>query len=197
MTIRSECASAEKFAGAIAIGEANDAERDAYRGHIALCGSCLDDFGGEREIERVMGAVAQARAAERWEPDLRVALARKGKPHRALAWGAAIAAAAILAFGIRSQGLGPAAPPHRAISAQEARALAALDTQTTPHREGRAESLAVGTTALSTSFQVSLDEKGLPIRCTIVKSSGDRALDQSVCRAAMHRYYVPGSGKGR
>ncbi len=198
MTIQCDCTQAESIAGAIAIGEANEAQRDAYRAHLSVCRRCLEELGGEREIERVMGGVARARAGECWEPDLRISFAPKRKPYRALGWGAAIAAAAVLIVGIRSaEALRQPVPEHHVISAQEARALAALDTQTMPRREGRAESLAVGTTTLSTAFEVSFDEKGAPVRCTITKSSGDRALDQSICRAALQQHYSPAPIKGR
>lgn len=76
------CARVESLAGAIALGEASDAERDEYRRHIAACAPCLRALGGEREIERVMSAVADARDAETWEPivpsarDRRTRLAR-------------------------------------------------------------------------------------------------------------------------
>jgi TonB family protein len=67
---RFSCRETEVRAGAIALGEATDAEREAYRRHLATCASCLHANGGEREIERTMARVAQARDAETWEPDL-------------------------------------------------------------------------------------------------------------------------------
>jgi hypothetical protein len=77
MTSRADCTRAEGLAGAIAIGEAGEAERDAYRAHLAECARCLHELGGEREIERVMTAVGQARDDECWEPDLRSTLAQR------------------------------------------------------------------------------------------------------------------------
>jgi len=64
------CNQAEVLAGAIALGEATDAERQAYRGHVATCSSCLRANGGEHEIERTMACVGQARSDETWDPDL-------------------------------------------------------------------------------------------------------------------------------
>jgi hypothetical protein len=187
---RVDCTSAEELAGAIAIGEATDAERDAYRAHLAKCARCLRDLGGEREIERIMSVAARARDEERWEPDLRATFARRRTPR--YAWGAvaAVAAAVALFVGVRAtERPKPAVPVHASISAQEAGALAALNTQSMPPREGRAESLVVGATTYSTAFEVNVDERGTPLRCAITKSSGDRALDESVCRAAMHQRY--------
>lgn len=195
MTSRSDCTTAERLAGAIAVGEASESERDAYRGHLTGCQRCLHDLGGEREIERVIGAVTRARNEERWEPDLRSQLARRPRPRHAWMWGAALAAVVALIVGVRgAEKPVPVAPAH-AISAQEARSLVALGTQIAPHREGRAESLAVGATTLSTAFELSLDERGIPVRCTITKSSGVADLDQSVCRAAMHAHYSPKRGQ--
>jgi len=62
---------AEIIAGAIALGEATDAERIAYRQHLAQCVACLRALGGEHELERVSGRIADARASEVWEPDVR------------------------------------------------------------------------------------------------------------------------------
>ena len=64
------CNQAEVLAGAIALGEATDAERQAYRGHVATCSSCLRANGGEHEIERTIACVGRARADETWDPDL-------------------------------------------------------------------------------------------------------------------------------
>jgi hypothetical protein len=79
-------------------------------------------------------------------------------------------------------------PP--SISAPEARALAALGTQTAPRREGRAESLAVGSTP-ATTLNLRIDARGIPVRCTIAASSGDRNKDDAMCRAAMQKEYRP------
>jgi hypothetical protein len=191
MTSRSNCLLAERLAGAIAVGDASEAERDAYRSHVAVCARCVNELGGEREIERVMSVVGEARDDERWDPDLRSRLARRSAPRRAWVWGAALAAIAALVIGVRSAQIVHSPTSHQTIASQEARAIAALDTQTGPRREGRAESLTVGTTTISTSFAVSVDQRGVPVRCTITKSSGVRSLDESVCRAAMHAHYTP------
>ena len=191
MTSRSDCMSAQRLAGAIAVGDASEEEREVYRGHIAICPRCLNELGGEREIERVMNVVVQARDDERWDPDLRTRLARRPAPRRSWVWVAGLAAVVAFAVGLRGVERPPAPTTPHVISAQEVRALAALDTQTGPRREGRAESLTVGTTTISTSFAVSLNQRGIPVRCTITKSSGLRGLDESVCRAAMHAHYTP------
>ena len=47
-----ECARAEVLAGAVALGEASDAERDAYRRHLAGCSRCIAAYGGERDRAR-------------------------------------------------------------------------------------------------------------------------------------------------
>jgi len=201
MTTSGDCVKAESLAGAIALGEAQEIDREAYRSHLAGCARCLSAFGGEREIERVMALVPQARDDERWQPDLRKLLARRHAPRRAwLGAGAvAVAAAVALIVGLRATAPRPAAAPvaHHSISAQEARALAVLDTQTAPRHEGRAESLVVGAATLSTAFDVSIDDHGMPIRCKITKSSGDRTLDRSVCLTAMHVRYSPSPAKHR
>jgi TonB family protein len=82
---RTDCARAETLAGAIALEEATDGERDAYRRHLASCARCVETLGGEREIERVMSVVAQARDQESWEPDLRNALRDRTRARRG-AW---------------------------------------------------------------------------------------------------------------
>lgn len=183
---RVDCAAAERLAGAIAVNEASDAERDTYRAHLAACEHCLRQLGGERDIERVMGTVARARDEERWQPDVR-ALARRSAPVRAPVW-AALAAAIVVAAGIGvAQQLRPAATPPP-ISAPEARALAVLGTQTMPQREGRAESLAVGRGS-ATTLNLRIDARGVPVQCTITAGSGNRAKDDAICRAAMQRRY--------
>ncbi len=82
---RTDCARAETLAGAIALEEATDGERDAYRRHLASCARCVETLGGEREIERVMSVVARARDQESWEPDLRNALRDRTRARRG-AW---------------------------------------------------------------------------------------------------------------
>jgi hypothetical protein len=187
---RTECAQAERRAGAIALGEASDGDREAYRKHLAACLQCLRELGGEVEIERVMQSVARARDAERWEPDLGAIRTRKPLTARAWIWAGAFGAAIVLGIGLRAAQT-PQVPTVRAISASEARALAALTTQTAPGREGRAESLRVGGAVTSASFTVAVDARGRAVRCTIVKSSGNRAIDASICRSALHTQSAP------
>lgn len=66
----SACIRAEILAGAIALGEATDADRRSYREHVAACAACLRANGGEREIERTMERVSAARDGETWDPDM-------------------------------------------------------------------------------------------------------------------------------
>ncbi len=192
-TVRNDCVVAERLAGAIAIGEAGDEERVAYRAHVADCRQCLQALGGEHEIERVMSAVARAREDECWEPQRRFRLATPEMRRNAWTLALALAAAVVLTLGLRTaEKPPPIVSPQRAVSSQEIHGVAALDTQTAPRREARAESLRVGAaTTLSTSFDVTVDERGTPLQCTITKSSGFRVVDRSVCRAAMHARYSP------
>lgn len=78
------CREAEIAVGAIALGEATQAQREAYRAHIASCAACLRANGGEIAIERAMDCVARARDAETWDPDMtRVVRDRIARPSRA------------------------------------------------------------------------------------------------------------------
>ena len=300
------CSRAEVLAGAIALGEATEVEREEYRNHISTCASCLAALGGEREIERVMTTIAQARDAETWEPIPR----RLGERSRTRAWqtGAAVLAAAVaISFGVHIL-LATAVPPpaiepkvsavepgpafhvalerrpHVAATAvplpkatatphsivvvhnvieRRGDALTQTTTQTTttqtevaqapiaqatapasnvpiwrrdeampgqrgsaqpatttaPVLGGRAESMAVtpvsvvrdvmplgGDAAIkpqpapiayaegaqgTTAFEVQVDERGIPTKCNITKTSGYRALDVAVCKAAMAARYSP------
>lgn len=198
MSDTAACESAHTLAGAIALGEARDEQRDAYRRHVAGCARCLKDLGGEREIERTMRTVAQARASERWEPDVRARVPRSRAPRGSGVW-AGLAAAAVFAavlvwFG---HGRAPVSPiravtPQRPAEPAAARAVAALGTQAVPRLENRADLIAVGpavrspkASGLTAAFAVGLDAKGRPVSCTITSSSGEPALDAAVCRAAM------------
>lgn len=303
------CSRTEILAGAIALGEATEAEREEYRNHISTCASCLAALGGEREIERVMATIAQARDAETWEPIPR----RLGERSRARIWqtGAAVLAAAVaLSFGahvllatvVRAPSIEPKAtavehttpfhvllenrvavrvptpPPPTAKPAAPVHAPSIVvvhntierhgnnvtqTTQTTTQTEvaeapipqvtapasnvpiwrrdeampvqrnsttqqaataapvlgGRAESMAVtpvsvvrdvlplgGDAAIkpqippiayaegaqgTTAFEVQVDERGNPTKCTITKRSGYLALDNAVCKAAMAAKYSP------
>lgn len=94
----------ETIAGAIALGEASDAERREYREHIASCRACLDALGGEREIERVASTVSTARDEEVWEPDLGdVVATRMRRRSKTLRWGASLFTIALAAsFGMHA-----------------------------------------------------------------------------------------------
>jgi TonB family protein len=324
--ILNDCKRAEVLAGAVALGEASDVERDEYRRHLSGCGRCITALCGEREIERTMQAVAQARDTESWEPDLRAALRDSVRAKRR-AWGfgiSAVAAAVVVSIGVhafvaagfkqigvssanpivvgydgqsivlehpapahasavrhtpprraasgghdllvvhnvvtlkRPPAPTPAArsarkasattpraavrPPSRHVPASRAaaaateiaaltptqrdeRAVAALRTVgTAPPPAQRAESIAVmpptirevvpvgGEAAIvprppsiayyenaqgTTAFEVSVDERGAPLKCTITKSSGYLVLDEAVCRAAMQTRYSPRTVNGR
>lgn len=306
------CSRAEMLAGAIALGEATDSERDAYRRHLAICAPCIAALGGERDIERTMATVAGARDSEVWEPDLRAAFRRpQTSGVRRWRWAAAALAVAAVAAGFRVIAFHPGAPAvpvaahpaaavalvsHRAAAARPAvrksvvvaaaaapatrmvvvhnvvtlkrpavpprapvpseskrvvpqkpstlqqpprqvavlrpsasdrQAVAALrTTQSISPSDQHAESLAVapqstvvrdvallgGENALvpwlpaiaysenaqgTTAFEVSVDERGLPVKCTITKASGYVVLDEAVCRAAMRARYSPRTVNGR
>jgi TonB family protein len=191
MSIPADCGAAERLAGAIALDEACDAEREVYRNHLARCPQCVSELGGEREIERVMKSVARARDDERWEPDLRPALARNRAARPRWSAIAAIAAAAMVILVVRvADKSASSTAPQPAITAQETRALAALGTQTAPHREGRADSLAVESAAFSATVELNVNARGTPVRCAVAKSSGNAVLDRSMCRTAMRAHYA-------
>ena len=305
--MKDACARAEILAGAIALGEATQAERDDYRGHIATCASCLRSLGGEREIERVMATVAQAKDGETWEPSPRRVDARSRRPLWRAGVAVGIAAAAIaaslgihafLAASVRAPvAIARTAPApvvhasalhvsleHRARSTprpvakvavrprsivvvhnvitRHGNAVTQTTTQTTlaeasvPHivvpasnvpiwrrteampsprsvaataapvlAAGRAESMVVapptvvrdvaplgGDAAINphpaliaykqgaqgtTAFEVHVDERGIPVKCTITKSSGYLSLDDAVCKAAMAARYSPRTVNGK
>ncbi len=157
MTTGVDCTRAEILAGTLALGEASESDRDAYRRHLAGCPRCLVNLGGEREIERVMAVVAEARNAERWEPRLRApAQNPPAQWRRAWSWAAALAAVAILSFAgqrLAEQRHGGSAGAGHALvvvhnvvtlpSARDERSIAAIGTQSAPKAEQRAESLAM------------------------------------------------------
>lgn len=317
------CERAEVLAGAIALGEASDAERDEYRGHIAACAPCLTSLGGEREIERVMDVVAQARDEETWEPAF-VSMRREPKFARWMKYGFSLATAAVaLSLGLHallaaSFGHAPPTPNNpfvidydgthitlerranahqqkprneeprvvvvhnvvtlkaptanaqqaqqpaekavtkdvatttttTTVASNDAQPLEQKDTasqipvwrraaepQPRVHRapvtiaaaptfEQHAESMSVspGMSAIrdvapvggdaaivphpaaiafaegaegTSVFEVAVDERGTPTKCTITRSSGFLVLDEAVCRAAMKARYTPKSINGR
>lgn len=101
--MKQSCARAEILAGAVALGEANETERDEYRRHVAMCAPCLQSLGGEREIERVMSIVVEARNSEVWAPaPVRAGIAR---PRWRFTFGvgtSVLAAAIVASFGIHT-----------------------------------------------------------------------------------------------
>lgn len=300
--MKKNCARAEILAGALALGEATEAERDEYRGHIAACAPCLNAIGGEREIERTMGTVRAARDSEVWEPVLTAASVRR--THVTRVWGFGLSAAAVavvaslgihtmLASQIRpmtvAQVREPSVPaqvmhvtverraPKAAVPAPKPTAfepsivvvhnvITLKHAQTTvvaeslpyksvpdsnvpvwrrdeplttrpqapavtaeataaPILQGHAESMNVapnysvrdvaplgGDTAINprppmiaysmgaegtTAFEVSVDERGVPQKCTITKPSGYLVLDRAVCKAAMQARFSPRMVNGR
>jgi TonB family protein len=80
--IQTGCQRAEVLAGAIALGESTDAQREAYRRHVSTCADCLHMYGGELEIERVMTRIVRARDEESWEPDIRASLRERMNTRR-------------------------------------------------------------------------------------------------------------------
>lgn len=190
MNLRTDCERAEVLAGAIALGEAGENDRDAYRSHLAQCRECCDALGGEREIERVVCVVHSARESESWSPAARLPVRRGRARYYLWGWGA-LAAAVVIAFAgshmpTHRVSVAANAPAH-SVSQADARAIAALDTQVGPRREHQAESLSVGAALPSrrVTLQLSVDDRGRPKRCIIESSSGDGALDAALCRVAM------------
>jgi Gram-negative bacterial TonB protein C-terminal len=315
---RTDCARAETLAGAIALEEATDGERDAYRRHLASCGRCVETLGGEREIERVMSVIASARDQESWEPDLRNALRDRTRARRgawtfgfglaALAIAVSLSIHAIVAGTVRPIALAPAATvaaadsvfhvslerrnqlPAQTVAARPAPAapaaqpihvthnvvavkvpavtlkaaktahtndvqpvnaatdpaivaalppsdqakgsISSMQTQSAaPVYSHQAESIAVsparsivirdvapvggtltlpnpppiagremaamGVTEATTTYALAVDERGAPMTCVIQKSSGIPAIDESVCRAAMHAKFMPRTVNGK
>lgn len=185
-----DCARAEVIAGALALQEATDAERDAYRRHLAQCSRCADELLGELEFERMGRVLVQARSDERWEPDVRGAFQRR-KARSAWRFGlasigaASVAAAACLV--LLFAGRQAPAPPLAALREQ---ALAAVRTvPTAPFAAQRAESLSV-LPASGASIQIGLDRRGNPTNCSVTKSSGSVSLDKQICKNALKRDYL-------
>ena len=188
MTARTDCAQAELLAGAIALGEADETERNTYRAHLAICSRCCFELGGEREIERVMSVATGAQDGERWAPDLRNVQRQARSANVLVKWVPILAAVAIVFFGVRAvQKPSASVTPGVAaasVSARDERAIAALNTQTLPRHEHQAESMVFGG-ASTVKLEVSVDAHGVPKRCAIVKSSDYRTLDEAICRAVL------------
>src|SRR6516162_6951898 len=148
MTTRTDCAQAELLAGTIALGEADEAQCNTYRAHLAICPQCCFELGGEREIERVMSLAAGAQDGERWAPDLRNLRRQPRNANVLVKWAAILAAVAIVFFGVRAVQKHPATVTAHvrapSVSARDERDIAALNTQTLPRREHQAESIVFG-----------------------------------------------------
>lgn len=90
------CDRAEVLAGAIALGEATDAERNEYRAHLSACQRCLTSLSGERELERLSAVVATARDEESWEPALPPPwVAQRARRAKLLRYSASVGALAV------------------------------------------------------------------------------------------------------
>jgi TonB family protein len=307
-----ECARVQTLAGAIALAEATEAERDEYRRHLARCPDCCERLGGERELERTASVVAQAREIECWEPGISVPQMlqrhRMKLRTRIAVCALPVAAAVAIVAGVRSMphsavrpvekhvaavpaehvekpqshaarkifmvhnvvtlsAPAPTAPPTerpatpKVTAARSApvpeksvtriaeekppapvpvpatrRSAPASDVPIWRRNEplpiatpapivGQAESIAVapvyvirdampigGENAIepqppmiayaeraqgTTAFDVAVNERGIPTKCTITKSSGYLSLDGAVCKAAMKARYFPKTINGR
>jgi TonB family protein len=115
----------EALAGAIALGEATDADRRAYREHIAHCAVCLRELGGEHELVRTNAAVAEARRAEVWNPQLGNVLRRRP---RALAPAVRFAAAFAMTFALAAVTLHYVSAPARTGAARTVAYVPATET---------------------------------------------------------------------
>jgi hypothetical protein len=180
------CARAEIVAGAIALGEAREDERHAYRAHLAHCSRCVNALGGEREIERTVSLVASARESERWEPDVRRRLARAVNATR-LRWLPVAASALVAALVVVLIQRNPTIPHRNALLApavsQRSDAIAALGTQNVAALQHEAESLQFRSGATLT-LRVVLDEHGKPVRCSVLHGA-QRSLDRAFCAAVL------------
>jgi hypothetical protein len=185
MNFGADCVRAEVLAGAIALGEAGDTERHAYRAHLSTCQRCLQALGGEREIERAMSLVAQARDQEHWEPHLSRGFARARTARRAWRWGAVLAGALVVMLASRAALQKTPIVVHGMAAPAD---VAALSTQIVPRREHSAESLAFAPAAGAVhtmTFQVSFDSRGRPSHCTVAPRFAHAALGAAVCAAVM------------
>lgn len=94
----SACQRTEILAGAIALGEASDTQRESYRSHLSGCEACVRSLGGELGIERAMERLHGARDEETWDPDVsRAVLDKIHGRGRALGWGLGLATASVVA----------------------------------------------------------------------------------------------------
>jgi TonB family protein len=293
----STCRDAEIAAGAIALGEAGELERDAYRLHLSRCAHCVETLGGERDIERTMQRVSDARDAETWQPAVSPMRERSRRtagfgwsitavaaavavavwvaaPRPAPSSHATIVAAAVRTIPIqthqskrvapavshRASAVVAAVPEHKTVvvhdvaqptvtpplhhaavahakaadapkppaakapTSSDERIVADTGTTAVPQQTQHAESLALlppvirdvtpvgGVNAIvphpariayyenaegSTAIDVSVDERGTPMKCTVTKPSGFVVLDDSVCAAAMRVRYLPRTVNGR
>ena len=186
------CARAEILAGAIALGEAREDERHAYRAHLAGCARCVNALGGEREIERTIGVVASARADERWEPDVRRRLLRAANGSRSRRWLPVASAAIVALLVVAVLQRHPVIPRKSALPApviatqQQSSAIAVLGTQNVPAFQHSAESLQFRSGATVT-LKVVLDGRGRPVRCSVARG-WQRSLDRGLCASLMRRH---------
>jgi hypothetical protein len=186
-----DCKQAEVWAGAAALQEATQAELDAYRRHLASCGRCARELGGELELARIALHVARARDDERWSPDLRGAA---GARARRVAWRWAAALVAVAFIAASAAWLVPkshSAARQSDLALMRAQAIAAIRTiPTGPMYAQRAESLALLKSGAAAAFVISVDRRGKALTCTITRSSGSAGLDHRLCRNALRGTYL-------
>ncbi len=115
----------ESLAGALALGEATDADRRAYREHIASCTRCLTELGGEHELARTTATIVQARDGEVWDPQPGNVLRRRS---RGLSPVVRFAAAFAITFGLAASALHYFAVPARTAPASVVSYIPAAET---------------------------------------------------------------------
>ncbi|MFY9709381.1 MAG: hypothetical protein WAK88_04360, partial [Candidatus Cybelea sp.] len=157
---------------------------------------CLVSIGGEREIERVMSVIGQAREQEQWQPQARSLFSRAKSRAPILRWSAAVVAALLVVF-VARQGyqnhpvvVNSVTPPAKTsvTAEQEARVIAALGTQSVPKREHRAESLAFSArenAAQTITVKVSFNAAGKPTHCKGVHHANSQKLVATLCDMVM------------
>jgi hypothetical protein len=69
----------EALAGALALGEATDAEREQFTEHARTCALCAEDTAA---LPATLALVGEARESERWQPSLGGELAERLRSRR-------------------------------------------------------------------------------------------------------------------
>jgi len=127
----------EIIAGAIALGEATDADRREYREHIAGCAECLTELGGEHELARTNASIGAARDGEVWNPQIANVLRRRS---RALSPAVRFASAFAVTFALAAGALHYFTPPAQTapavtVATSNAATRAATSQSVTPSRK--------------------------------------------------------------